>query len=155
MRPLAIRFIALSLALLAACTRTAPPKTDTAVPAAQPVEDPRPAAQEAAGRWLSLVDRAMYAESWDSAATAFRQATNKNQWRNSLLEARNPFEPVGQRTLIESRYPASIPDAPTGDYVFARYEIQVSGARKATEMVTLTKDVDGRWRVMGYSIRPR
>jgi hypothetical protein len=155
MRILPIYAVTLLTLGAATCTRTAPPKVDTVQPAARPAEDPRPAAQEAAGRWLSLVDRAMYTESWDSAATGFRRATSKLQWRNSLLEARNPFEPVGQRTLIESKYPAAIPNAPPGDYVLARYETQVSGARKATEMVTLTRDVDGRWRVTGYSIRSR
>jgi hypothetical protein len=119
------------------------------------VEDPRPAAQQAAEAWLELIDRAMFDVSWDSAAASFRRAVTKNQWRNTVLEARSPFEPVGERRLIESRYTNSIPNAPPGDYVVIRYDIQVAGGRKATETVIPARDAQGKWRVSAYSIRPR
>jgi uncharacterized protein DUF4019 len=155
MRPLAIRLVLLLALCAAACARTAPPPADSGEPAARPVEDPRPAAQAAADKWLELVDRAMYDVSWDSAAASFRRAVTKNQWRNALLETRMPFEPVGERRIIESRYTTSMPNAPTGNYVIIRYETWVAGGRKATETVIPMRDADGQWRVSGYVIRPR
>jgi hypothetical protein len=155
MRPLAIPAVTLLALGAAACARTAPPPSDSGAPPARQVEDPRPAAQEAAERWLGLVDRAMYDESWHSAAATFRRAVTKNQWRNSVLQTRTPFEPVGDRRIIESRYTTSIPNAPPGDYVTIRYETQVAGGRAATETVIPTRDADGQWRVSGYFIRPR
>ncbi len=112
------------------------------------------AAQVAARSWLSLVDRGRYGESWDSAASFFRQALTRSAWEAAVRKARGPFEPFGTRKLLGASFQTNLPGAPPGEYVVLQYQAKVGGGKTVIETVTPMKDQDGSWRVSGYYIRP-
>ena len=112
------------------------------------------AAQVAARSWLSLVDSARYGESWDSAASVFRDAVTRPSWEAAAKQARTPFEPFGPRTLLAASFQTKLPNAPPGKYVVLRYQTRVRGDKTVVETVTPMVDEDGVWRVSGYYIRP-
>ena len=85
------------------------------------------AATEAAEAWLPLLDRAEYAESWEAAAAAFRQAVSQSYWESQVAQVRAPFVPFGERTLVRSQYVDSLPHAPPGPYVILEYRTRVRG----------------------------
>jgi uncharacterized protein DUF4019 len=128
----------------------APALAQTADPAGAAVE----AAQVAARSWLSLVDRARYGESWDSAAGVFRKAMTKPAWEAAARQARTPFAALGSRKLLGASFQTRLPNAPPGEYVVLQYRAEAKGGRWAVETVTPTKDADGTWRVSRYYVRP-
>jgi hypothetical protein len=111
------------------------------------------AAQLAARAWLSLVDGARYGVSWDSAANLFRRAVTRSAWEDAVREARTPFNPLGNRTLLGASFQTRLPNAPPGQYVVLQYKAQSGSGKPVVETVTPMKDEDGHWRVSGYYIR--
>jgi hypothetical protein len=112
------------------------------------------AARTAASSWLGLVDRGQFGESWDSAASLFRGAVARPGWTAAVRTARNPFEPLGARTLVSAAFQTKLPGAPPGEYVVLQYRTKAREGRTIVETITPMKEPDGRWRVSGYYVRP-
>jgi hypothetical protein len=110
-------------------------------------------ASRSAQDWLALVDRKMYSASWDSASAYFQQTVTREQWTEAVLRARTQFEPFGARELVGSRYAASLPNAPAGEFIVLQFETDVSGDRQVSEIVVEMRQPDGRWRPAGYFVR--
>jgi uncharacterized protein DUF4019 len=121
--------------------------------ATQTQQTPEKIAQQAAESWLELVDSAKYDESWDEAASAFKAAVSKEDWKAAIQAARNPLGKKKTRKLKEANYTKSIEGAPEGEYVVIQYESSFEKQDQVTESVTPTLDKDGKWRVSGYFIR--
>ncbi len=130
--------------------RALPALAQTAEPAGAAVT----AAQAAARSWLNLVDRARYAESWDSAASVFRNALTKPAWEAAVRQARAPLPPLGARKLRGASFQTRLPNAPPGEYVVLQYQTTAEAGSMVVETVTPMKDTDGTWRVSGYYVRP-
>jgi hypothetical protein len=56
------------------------------------------AAADAATAWLVVVDSGQYGESWFQAASTFRNAVSKEQWRNTRRSSRS----LGQGSITPS-----------------------------------------------------
>ena len=115
---------------------------------------PEELAQKAAESWLALTDSGKYAESWEQAATDFRDKVTKGQWIDALTQVRAPLGKVVSRKLQSATYTTAIPKAPAGQYVIIRYSTDFENAKNMTETVTPMLDKDGKWRVSGYFIKP-
>jgi len=113
------------------------------------------AATTAAERWMELLGADGPAASWDSASSRLRAAITRENWETALLRARKPFEPFGERRLLQSQYATELPNAPPGEYVILQYQTVTGGNRRVVETVVPSVDTDGRWRVGGYFIRPQ
>jgi hypothetical protein len=111
------------------------------------------AAQEAAQKWLSLVDQGKYAESWESAAAYFKNAVSEKQWLQSMKGARQPLGKLVSRKLLNARFATNLPGAPDGQYVVIQYATSFENKSSATETVTPMLDRDQKWRVSGYFIK--
>jgi hypothetical protein len=116
-------------------------------------EHPEAAATSAAVAWLALVDAGHYAESWNAAATRFRNAVAKEQWQSSVTSARGPLGSVQSRQLLSATFKHNLPGAPDGDYVVILFTSSFANKAAAIETVTPMKDDDGTWRVAGYYIK--
>jgi len=110
------------------------------------------AALTSALAWLALADGGKYPETWDQAATYFRNALTKDQWVASLKGGRIPLGRVLSRKLKSKMYTKSLPGAPDGEYVVIMYDTQFENKASAVETVTAMLDKDGKWRVAGYLI---
>lgn len=108
------------------------------------------AAQEAARKWLYLVDTGRYGESWEAAAALFREEVPKEKWVESLTAVRKPMGANQERMLDRARFRSSMKGAPRGEYVFIEYKSSFENNESARETVTPTKEDDGVWRVAGY-----
>ncbi len=110
------------------------------------------AADQAAGKWLSLVDAGAYDESWRRAASLFKRQIGAAQWQAAVAAAREPLGSMISRTLVAATYTTSLPGAPDGEYVVLQYRCEFEHKKSAIETVTPMQD-DGEWRVSGYYIR--
>jgi hypothetical protein len=110
-------------------------------------------AVEAAEKWLSLVDRGKYAQSWNEAAGFFKGAVKRDQWEQSLAAFRKPLGNVVSRKIISKTYTTTLPGAPDGEYVVIQFDTSFKNKSSAVETVTPMMDKDGQWRVSGYFIK--
>jgi len=111
------------------------------------------AAQAATEQWLSLVDQGQYAESWQTAATYFKNAVPEKQWLQSMKGARQPLGKIISRRLKSATFATSLPGAPDGQYVVIQYATSFENKASAVETVTPMCDPDKQWRVSGYFIK--
>ena len=110
------------------------------------------AADQAAGKWLALVDARDYDEAWRRAASLFKLQVGIEQWHNAVAAARTPLGSMISRELIAADYVTSLPGAPDGEYVVLQYRSEFDNKKSAIATVTPMFD-NGRWRVSGYYIR--
>ena len=109
-------------------------------------------ADEAAGKWLALIDGRQYLDSWDQAASLFKQQVSADNWLQSISAARQPLGAMISRKLISATYATSLPGAPDGEYVVLQYQTTFKYKKSAVETVTPMLD-NKRWRVSGYYVR--
>jgi hypothetical protein len=107
---------------------------------------------DTAERWLALVDSGRIDESWSEAASLFRNAVSRAQWKRALTAARGPLGALISRRLLGAQYTESLPGAPDGRYLVIQYEAEYEKKHSAIETITPMFE-DGKWRVSGYYIR--
>ena len=109
-------------------------------------------AETAATEWLAHVDAGRYGDSWTSAATAFKQAVTQEKWQDAAKRVRDQLGAAKARTKA-SAVPKSNPSgAPPGDYVIIQYSSVFELRPTATETLTVVRDADGTWRIVGYFV---
>jgi prophage tail gpP-like protein len=111
------------------------------------------AAISAAEKWLSMVDRGKYSDSWKEAAWYFRNAIKQEQWNQSLEAVRKPLGKLVSRQVKSATYKTSLPGAPDGEYVVIQFDTSFENKKAAIETVTPMMDKDGKRRVSGYYIK--
>lgn len=110
-------------------------------------------AVSAAEEWLGLIDSGQYGKSWDEAASLFRNALSKDQWKQQVSSVRRPLGNVVSRELMAKQYYSSLPGAPDGKYVVIQYKTSFEHKGVAIETITPMLDQDGQWRVSGYYLK--
>ena len=121
-----------------------------AVPAQ--AQDPRTSeAQRVAREWLALSDAGDAKATYDAASTKFKGALTVDQWGQALSQVRVPFGAVTARTLTAAQPALEAPNMPAGVYVLLLYRTSFA-ARDASETITMEREADGVWRIVGYSI---
>jgi hypothetical protein len=103
--------------------------------------------------WVALVDSGQYAESWKSAAAAFRSAVPEEKWESSMKTTRGPLGKLQTRRLDTAKYTTILPGVPAGDYVVLLFESSFEHKAVAQETVIVTREKDKVWRVAGYYIK--
>lgn len=115
-------------------------------------QDPRAAAaQDAARKWLAIVDQFDIGASFNAASGRFREALQPDGWSNAMQSVRIPLGAVTKRTAARTEFSTRLPGFPPGDYALIMFRTAFAN-RDAVELVTL--QVEGyRWQVIGYTIQ--
>jgi hypothetical protein len=117
-------------------------------------QDPKATAAQAAARdWLALADRSDAQASWNAAGKKFQTAMPTAGWADALSKARTPLGPVKNRTIFKTGFKKTFPGAPDGDYALIIYTTSFANKAEGHETLTLERESDGMWRVVGYFIR--
>jgi hypothetical protein len=117
-------------------------------------QDPRAsAAQTAALAWLAMTDRGDVDASWAAAGKKFQASIDVAKWRDALEKARGPFGKTLSRAAISTKLETKPSGAPEGEYASIIFETSFENATRAGESLTLEREADGTWRVIGYVIR--
>ncbi len=116
-------------------------------------QDPRVSeAQRVSREWLEKSDAGDANATYAAASARFRGAMTPEQWAKALVSARGPYGAVKARTLAASQPAQVAPNLPEGTYVILVYRTNFAN-RDAAETVTVERESDGIWRIVGYSIR--
>ena len=117
-------------------------------------QDGRTSTVQAAARdWVALTDRGEVGATWDAAGKQFNKAITRERWIETLTEVRKPFGPMVQRSTLSTTFPTSIPGAPEGEYAMVLFRTSFANRVDSRETVTLERESDGAWRVVGYVIQ--
>jgi len=117
-------------------------------------QDPRAGVVVNAARgWLELVDRGDVAGSHARAGERFRKAVSDKEWVVAYEGERRPRGALTQRALYETRFSTRLPGTPDdGEYASLVFGTSFANQAVARETVTLERESDGQWRVIGYFI---
>jgi hypothetical protein len=116
-------------------------------------QDPRASlVQDAARDWLAIVDRGEYAKSLEAAGARLRNATNAERWANAVAPVRSALGPLKRRTVYRTSFTEQFPGAPKGAYATVLFRSDFERRSDVGEQLTLEREADGRWRVIGYVI---
>lgn len=110
-------------------------------------------ATKAADAWLKLIDGGKYGDSWDQAASLFKDHVTAERWAQMVGAVRKPLGALVSRKVRLAQYSTSLAGAPDGQYVVIQYDTSYENKKSAVETVTPMLDKDGQWRVSGYFIR--
>lgn len=117
-------------------------------------QDPRATAVASAARdWLAHVDRGDTAAAYKAASPRFRGTMASEAWGRALSTQRAPRGKLVQRTLMQTAFRSELAGGTRGDFAVLLFRTQFEKASDAGESVTLERDSDGAWRVVGYFIR--
>ena len=117
-------------------------------------QDPRASAAQAAAReWLALVDRSDAQASYNAAGKNFQNAMSVAGWAAALAEARTPLGATRSRTISKTDFRKKFQQYPEGDYALIIFTTGFANKTVSHEDVTLEREADGKWRVIGYLIR--
>ena len=111
------------------------------------------AAETAATAWLAQVDAGKYADSWTSAASAFKQAVTQEKWQDAVKRVRDQVGALKSRTKSSAAPMTNPPGAPPGEYVIFQYSATFEQRATAPETVTAVRDTEGIWRIVGYFVQ--
>lgn len=115
-------------------------------------QDPRTSeAQRVAREWLALSDAGDAKGTYAAASAKFKGTLSEEQWAQALASARAPYGAVKARTLVSAQPAPQAPNLPDGAFVMLVYRTNFA-ARDAAETVTMEREADGVWRLVGYSI---
>jgi hypothetical protein len=114
-------------------------------------QDPRvTAAQSAARTWLAYVDRGDAKAAWNAAGKKFQSALPAETWASELKKAQDKMGRSTQRTVGPTRFQSSFAGLPDGEYAQILFRTVFSKKADAGEVLTLEREADGQWRVVGY-----
>jgi len=118
-------------------------------------QDPRAsAAQKAARDFLVMTDRNDAKASWHAAGKQFQNAITPERWAESLNDVRPPLGGLVDRTLLSTQFTHNFPGAAAeGDYALLVFRTSFAKRTDGRETVTLEREPDGAWKVIGYFIR--
>jgi hypothetical protein len=99
--------------------------------------------------WLSLVDRGNYSQTWNDLSDVLKSAFTKVDWVNSLSSYHKSF---GKLTKRKQQYVTESSDPSIGDYLIFQYQSSFEKKNIVNEAVSVIKDRDGNWKILGYSL---
>ena len=123
-----------------------------ALPAA--AQDPQISeARRAALEWLTVVDADNSTASYAAAGSKFRTAMTQEQWTGAMGAARTQFGKTQRRTFAGAQKADDMPNRPPGDFVMIIFRSGFETRDTVMETLTVEKEPDGKWRIIGYSLR--
>jgi hypothetical protein len=108
------------------------------------------ASQDAIEKWLSVVDRGQYGESWDIASPRLKFTIPRAEWIRTVENWRKPLGPFVSRELVDARMATDPPNMPSGDYMVFGYKSTFRNRNNVGELVITAQSPDGVWRVLSY-----
>ena len=140
------------LPLLVGATNTAIDSA-TGLPLTAAASDDSKNAVITAGKWLTLIDRDNYSESWNEASAIFQGGVTETAWENSMNTFRKPLGDLVSRNLKSAQAMTELPGAPDGHYVLMQFDTAFANKKSAVETVTFMLEKDGKWKAAGYYIK--
>jgi hypothetical protein len=106
--------------------------------------------QKVVDAWLALADQGKYGESWDAGSGTFKMTISRKEWITAMEALRKPLGNVKSRKIIDIGNAENPRGLPQGEYMVYYYETQFDNPSKTQELLTLSLERDGQWRLLTY-----
>jgi hypothetical protein len=117
-------------------------------------QDPRASVVGAAARdWLAHVDRGDAAAAHKAAGAKFREAMTLEVWSRAMVKERGDRGKLVQRSVVGTTFELPAKSAPPGEYAVVQFRTAFDLQSASNETITLEREKDGVWRVVGYTLR--
>jgi hypothetical protein len=110
-------------------------------------------AKLAALDWLVLADADDAAGTYANASKRFRDTMALDQWAAAMKQARDQFGAAVTRTNIGAQKQEPGKDVPPGEFAIVAFRTEFVKRSTGIESLTLEREADGKWRVVGYMMR--
>ncbi len=110
------------------------------------------AAFDATKPWLALMDAGDFDVCWETAAPSFRELINQEDWVALAHEYRDPLGAFKSRNLSTTSYFTDMWGAPAGEYAVVVYDSRWE-AGAIYESLTMQRQPDGAWLLVGYAVQ--
>ncbi|TFZ07784.1 DUF4019 domain-containing protein [Ramlibacter humi] len=118
--------------------------------AISPDDERLTAGRLAAAGWLTLLDRRDWGTAWETSAAVFRKNVPLDRWMDGIPKVRGEVGSLQDRQPEAMNLRTDMPGQPKGEYVSIVFRSQFA-QKTLEEVVTTTREADGRWRVTGYT----
>ena len=114
-------------------------------------QDPQTTAVQAAAReWLVFVDGGDSRAAWGAAGKKFQSAIAVAGWADALKKEQTRLGRTVRRTVGPTRFQNKLPGSPDGEYAQVLFNTVFANKANGRETLTLEREEDGKWRVIGY-----
>ncbi|MEO8878864.1 MAG: DUF4019 domain-containing protein [Gemmatimonadaceae bacterium] len=103
--------------------------------------------------WLTLVDAGKSTETWRAVGAVLRDGISAEKWAEEVERVQTSLGPLTSRTMAVEQRLDTLPGLPEGDYIVRQYHSIYSEIRAVVETLTLQRESDSVWRVVGYFVR--
>lgn len=103
--------------------------------------------------WLHHIDRLDWDKSWTEASSFFQQHLPRDKWERILMTTRAPIGAALTRRHTVTQYASHLPGIPDGTYAILQFHSTFKGKESTVETVVFSKESDGQWRALGYSMK--
>ena len=107
---------------------------------------------QSANTWLSLTDAGNYDEGYKQASALFKISATASDWEK-FSQLRNLFGASASRKLLSSNAVTTLSGMPDGEYMVLCFKAEYANKKEANETLSLTKEEDGVWRIVGYQVK--
>ena len=117
-------------------------------------QDPRRNEAVGAARdWLALLDKHNVKQLYATSGKRFREGITEEKWGQVAESGRQQFGAVKSRTLLGAESPPETPNRPKGEFMTVIFRADFDKRGVGTESLTLEREADGKWRVIGYLMK--
>jgi hypothetical protein len=117
-------------------------------------QDPRRNEAVGAARdWLVLLDKHEVKQLYATSGKRFREGISEEKWAMVAESGRQQFGAVKSRTLLGAESPPDTPNRPKGDFMTIMFRADFEKRGVGTESLTVERESDGKWRVIGYLMK--
>ncbi len=109
-------------------------------------------AETAATAFLAQVDAGDYQQSWQDSSSVLKNTIPQADWEAKLQKLRTAAGAVVERQLEEINRTEAPAEDPDGEYLVVEYDVKFANTKPVSEILTLTLEPDGFWRIAGYHI---
>jgi hypothetical protein len=123
---------------------------------ALPVSAQDPRRNEAVGAardWLALLDKHDVKQLYATSGNRFREGISQEKWSEVAESGRQQFGAVRSRTLLGAESPPETPNRPKGEFMTVVFRADFEKRGVGTESLTVERESDGKWRVIGYLMK--
>jgi hypothetical protein len=89
----------------------------------------------------------------EGSGAKFRLDITPDRWAQAAKGVRAPLGALTRRSMLKTTFTRSFPGVPEGDYALVLFRTSFERKADGDETVTLERESDGRWRVIGYVVR--
>lgn len=115
---------------------------------APPLEIPEEA-RVAADRWLAALDTRDIEGTWEMAGREFREAMTREKWTEAVQQFPPEEKRIGMRHLVAAHFTRELPGGVRGQFVVFQFQRR---GEKSGEVLVVSLQVDGLWRVAAYAV---